>query len=261
MAELDDAYANAAYIPDADAILARWVQDAEAYRAACGARYERRRYGPSARSYFDLFLPEADTENTLIFVHGGYWLKFDPSYWSHLAAGALAHGWAVAMPAYDLCPKVRIADITQQVAAAVETVAWQRNGKLSLAGHSAGGHLVSRMLAPGMLMADTRARMTHVVPISPVTDLRPLLRTSMNADFQMTEEDAWAESPVAQPKPETPVTVWVGAAERPVFLDQATWLADAWGCDKVVVPDQHHFNVIDPLADPDSDMVRRLTAG
>lgn len=260
MSELDDAYANAAYIPDADGFIRRWTQDAQAFRDGLGQRYEQRGYGPRTRQYFDLFLPEDDTENTLVFVHGGYWLRFDPSFWSHLASGALAYGWSVAMPGYDLCPTVRISDITQQIAATVETVAWQRNGKIALAGHSAGGHLVSRMLAPGMLMADTLARVSHVVPISPVSDLRPLLKTSMNADFKMDEDAATAESPVFQPSPSTPVSVWVGADERPAFLDQARWLSQAWDCDETIVPGKHHFDVIDALADPDSDIVRRLTS-
>ena len=60
--------------------------------------------------------------------------------------------------------------------------------------------------------------------------------------------------------PERPVTVWVGADERPVFLDQARWLAEAWHCDHVVTKGEHHFNVLDALTDPTSDLVRRLTS-
>jgi len=39
-----------------------------------------------------------------------------------------------------------------------------------------------------------------------------------------------------------------------------SWLTDAWDADLVITPDAHHFNVIDPLTDPDSDMVRLLTS-
>ena len=74
-----------------------------------------------------------------------------------------------------------------------------------------------------------------------------------------TEADAEAESPVLQPKPETPVTLWVGADERPAFLDQSRWLAAAWDAPEVIVPGKHHFDVIDALADPDSKLVRTLT--
>lgn len=83
----------------------------------------------------------------------------------------------------------------------------------------------------------------------------------MNADFGLDAASARAESPVHMTdRHACPVTVWVGGAERPAFLDQARWLARAWGGDHVVAPDRHHFDVIDPLAQPESDLVRRLTA-
>ncbi|WP_147110140.1 alpha/beta hydrolase [Tateyamaria sp. syn59] len=260
MPDMDDAYANGAYIDGAADYPPRWAEQAEAFRKALGPRARLGlSYGPSERMALDHFLPEGEAKGTLIFVHGGYWLKFDRSYWSHLAAGALAQGWSVTMPSYDLCPNVRIAGITQQIAQAVMAVADGSMGPISLAGHSAGGHLVSRMLAPGMLPASVISRLTHVMSISPVSDLEPLLETVMNAEFGMDTAMARAESPVHQPKPDVRVTVWVGADERPVFLDQARWLAEAWGAEHVITKGEHHFNVIDALADPDSDMIRRLT--
>lgn len=92
--------------------------------------------------------------------------------------------------------------------------------------------------------------------ISPVTDLRPLLDTGMNADFQLDKDAAKAESPVFQGKPSVPVTVWVGADELPAFLEQSRWLVDAWACDHVVEDGRHHFDIIDSLTDPDSELVR-----
>ena len=260
MTDMDDAYANGAYIDGAAAYPARWSDEAAAFRDGLGARAQLGlSYGPSERMALDHFMPEGEVRGTLIFVHGGYWLKFDRSYWSHFASGALARGWAVAMPSYDLCPDVRIAGITQQIAQAVTKVAEASSGPISLAGHSAGGHLVARMLAPGMLRQSVQTRLAHVMPISPVSNLEPLLQTAMNADFGMDADIARAESPIHQPAPTVPVTVWVGGDERPVFLDQAQWLADAWACDHVVTEGEHHFNVIDALANPDSDMIRRLT--
>jgi pimeloyl-ACP methyl ester carboxylesterase len=116
------------------------------------------------------------------------------------------------------------------------------------------------MLAPGMLRADILQRITAVAPISPVADLRPLLQTSMNDDFRMDMDAAEAESPVLQPAPDTPVRIWVGAKERPVFLEQAAALAEAWDVTLVVVPGLHHFDIIDALEDAQSDMVQFLTS-
>ena len=78
-------------------------------------------------------------------------------------------------------------------------------------------------------------------------------------DFGMDAAMARAESPAHQPKPDVPVTVWVGADERPAFLDQSRWLAEAWQAEHVVTEGEHHFNVIDALADPGSGLVQRLT--
>ena len=258
MAELDDAYANGAYIPDADRFMDRWPRRAAEFRKTANAE-PAIPYGSGEREKFDLFRPAADAAGCMIFVHGGYWKALHRSDWSHLAAGALQRGWAVAMPSYDLCPAVGISDITRQIQAAVIEIAVRIDGPISLVGHSAGGHLVARMLDPDLLPDNVADRIVACVPVSPLADLEPLLRTSMNEDFGLTVQQARAESPIYQPVPEVPVTVWVGGHERPAFLDQARWLSDAWGCDHVVAAGKHHFDVIDALEDADSDMIACLT--
>jgi arylformamidase len=75
---------------------------------ASGEGEDRLSYGPGDRHAMDLFLPEGAPKGLVVFVHGGYWKAFDKSVWSHLAAGPLAHGFAVAMPSYTLCPDIRI---------------------------------------------------------------------------------------------------------------------------------------------------------
>lgn len=262
MADLSQAYAIAEYTPGAEAFPPRWEAASQAYRARLSDAGMARlgvSYGASDRRAYDLYLPDGPPKGLHVFVHGGYWKGFDRSYWSYLAEGARARGWAVAQPSYDLCPDVYISDIKQQIAAAITQVAAQVSGPITLAGHSAGGHLVARMLAPGVLPAHVAARLAHVLPISPLSDLRPLVQTAMNDLFRMDETAAWAESPIAQPAPQVPVTVLVGAHERPVLLDQTAWLGQAWNCPTVIAPERHHFDVIDALADPESHIVRCIT--
>lgn len=264
----DDAYNNSGHIPGAEAFPPRWAAEAAAYRARMASAGRARLdipYGTRERERFDLFLPEGTAEGLVVFVHGGYWRAFAKADWSHLAAGAMAHGWAVAVPGYTLCPQVRVEDITRQVGAAITTAARELGGPISLAGHSAGGHLVTRMLCrDAPLTPAVAARLKRVVSISGLHDLRPLLRTAMNADLRLDEAEAVQESPaLARPREGVPVVCWVGAAERPEFRRQNALLANIWaGCGvatrAVEEPERHHFNVIDGLAEPDSPLIRAL---
>ncbi|SOC16387.1 alpha/beta hydrolase [Rhodobacter maris] len=255
MTDLDDDYANMPYIPGGAAYPARWAQAAAAYRDA--AMMLEIGYGPGAQRQVDIFLPTGTPKGVMIFVHGGYWMKFSRRDFSHLAAGAMAAGWAVALPGYDLAPAVRIAQITGLVAMAVAEVARRFSGPIRLCGHSAGGHLVARLASSDLLPAEVLARVEKVVPISPVSDLEPLLRTSMNATFGLDAEEARAESPVHAPRPKMPVEVWVGEAERPAFRDQARCLAEAWGAKLTVDPGRHHFDVIEGL-ETESPLLRAV---
>ena len=256
--ELDDAYANAAYIPGADAYPEKWAQAAATFRAQTLSELDLA-YGESPRQRFDLFHPQRLSKGLVVFVHGGYWLRFDKSFWSHLAAGPLARGWTVVMPSYDLCPDVRIADIRRQIMTAIASVSQRVPGPIRLVGHSAGGHLVAcaSVATPGARWQD---RLARTVPISPVADLAPLLQTSMNADLRLDAAEVAAESPINQPQPKVPVTVWVGSDDRPAFLQQANALETAWECQKVVAVNKHHFDVIEELADPDSALTGAVLA-
>jgi arylformamidase len=257
----DKAYDNGGFIPGAAAYPDRWADDAREFReveAALGRARLNAAYGPHEREKLDIFHPAGRAEGLVVFVHGGYWSKFDRSYWSHLARGATQRGWAVAMPSYPLCPEVRIADITRSVAAAIGAAASYISGPIALTGHSAGGHLVARMAcADAGLAPDLAARIRHIAPISHLTDLRPLIDTAMNDHFRMDDAAARAESPALMEKVlDVPVSCWVGADERPAFLDQARWLGDAWPSTTLqVFPGRHHFDIIEPLADPESALV------
>ena len=262
----DDAYANGAHIPGADDITAKWEVDAAAYKAEMIAKDRVMLdlpYGPHPREAMEIFLPEGTPKGLVVFVHGGYWISRDRSLWLHLAAGAVKRGWAFAMPSYVLCPEVRIADITRQVARAIDFAAKKIEGPIHLAGHSAGGHLVARMGCSDIELACVD-RIKRIVSISGVHDLRPLLNTEMNADFQMTVGDAVAESPaLLTPRDGLNLTCWVGADERPEFVRQNALLANIWTAYPInitLVEDAglNHLTVIDALADTDSPITEAL---
>ncbi|MEM8822698.1 MAG: alpha/beta hydrolase [Pseudomonadota bacterium] len=257
-AALDDAYANASHIPDGDAYPDRWAHDAAGFRAT--ARHQTLDYGSGPADRLDLFHPPGPPEGLIVFIHGGYWRRFARSDWSHFAEGGLAAGHAVAMPGYPLVPSVRISDITRRMAQAVDTAAHRIPGPIRLTGHSAGGHLAARLVMADAA-PDCADRIAACVPISPLTDLRPLIPQSHNADWRLDEAEAQAESPaLGQPIPGPNVAVHVGADERPSFLWQARALSDAWSVLLRIAPGKHHFDVIDALRDPSSPLMADILA-
>ncbi|MEM1386284.1 MAG: alpha/beta hydrolase [Pseudomonadota bacterium] len=262
--DLTAEYENGTYIPNAGDYIARWEVDAQAFRDALGPRARLGvKTGDAPRNRLDLYAPNEGPKGLLVFIHGGYWRRFDRSLWSHFAAGPLAAGWAVAMPSYTLAPEAAISRITEEVAQALTLAAGLVAGPIVITGHSAGGHLSARMRCEDVdLPPDVAARIARIVPISPVSDLRPLIHTQMNADLRLSEAEAVAESPVlATELRDIPTDIWVGAEERPAFLDQARWLTEAWPDTRQVIdPGRHHFDVIDGLKDARSPLCRTLFA-
>ncbi|MGJ4955196.1 alpha/beta hydrolase [Bradyrhizobium sp. HKCCYLRH2015] len=264
----DNAYANGPNIAGGERWPGLWVAPAEAYRTALAGQGRARldiAFGAHERQRLDLFLPEGTPKGLVVFVHGGYWMRLDKSFWSHLAQGPIARGFAVAMPSYRLCPEVGIADISGDVAQAVAKAMDEVAGPVALTGHSAGGHLVTRMICRGApLSPERQARITSVVSLSGLHDLRPLQRTVMNDTLHIDEATALRESPaLLAPIDGVKVTAWVGGAERNEFRRQAQLLANIWiglGATTAYVeaPDQHHFDVIDDLADAESGLVKAL---
>lgn len=265
----DDAFENRAYIPNSAQLPAIWTERASRYRSEALAANRRIDtdipYGNHAREVFDIVWPDTDPKGLLVFVHGGYWVRLDKSYWTDLAEGARANGWAVCLPSYVLAPEARIRDITRQIGAAVTKAAKIVNGPVRLAGHSAGGHLVSRMLCDDRILpADIQQRVIHTVSISGLHDLRALLQVEMNASLRLDAEEASAESPVLlRPIGQPSITAWVGGGERPEFIRQSHLIALMWqGLDARItceVDAQHnHFTVIDGLKEPDSAITREV---
>jgi arylformamidase len=252
--DYDRAYANGLFIPGAETFPTRWMREAAEFRAALGRRARTGiPYGPKPRNQLDLFMPEAAPQGLLMFIHGGYWLKFGREMWSHVAAGAVARGWACALPSYTLAPEARIGAMTHEIASALDFASGLVAGPLVVTGHSAGGHLSARMGCADLALSTLVKR---VVPISPLADLEPLALTAMNADLGLDSAEIARESPARLSlRPGVEAHVWVGAQERPAFLWQARLLSEAWSCPWTPESGRHHFDVFDGLVDPASALL------
>lgn len=259
----DDAFANMAHVEGSEKLPSFWADRAAAYRASGIRVDEDIRYGKADRALMDIVWPDSAPRGLAVFVHGGFWIRMDKSHWTDLAEGARANGWAVAFPQYTLAPEARISEMTREVAAAIALAADQVDGPIRLAGHSAGGHLVSRMVCiDSPLPAQVLDRIAHVLSLSGLHDLRPLMWTAMNDLLKLDEEEACAESVVLlRPHKRANVTAWVGGGERPEFIRQTKLLAMMWdGLDvpiKAVIEDDHnHFTVLESLKEADSPLTR-----
>ncbi len=253
----DKAYGNAASISDAQSYIDKWPEEARAFRDKIDCQLDIS-YGDAERQKLDLFHPDTPSKGLFVFVHGGYWYRFDKSYWSQLAAGPLALGWHVAMPSYTLTPAARVSEITVEIGMAISKAAEHIEGPIVLAGHSAGGHLVTRQVCSDTsLSPDRLERIVRIVSISGVHDLRPITRLEINQTIGIDHEEALRESPALQEPVADGVQVdcVVGGAELPEFRRQNALLANVWkglgaatSCHEI--EGTHHFNVIEDMQNP-----------
>jgi len=257
---LEREYNNRAKVPDFPAIAAALGRDAAAFRAGHPDSELGVSYGPGARQAMDIFWPAAGRDTPLaMFLHGGYWQSLDRAWFSHLAAGLTARGVAVAMPSYDLCPTVTLAELIEQVRGAAAFL-YRRHGRAMTAfGHSAGGHLTAMLMATDWPARGLPAGMIAAgLSISGLFDLVPLIETTVNDALRLDADEARRLSPLLLPSPGLPFHAVVGGAEGPEYERQSRRIAEAWGGTWEVVAGANHFVVYAPLEDADSAMVEWL---
>lgn len=258
------AYDNRSAVPTHEEYFYAWGRDAAAFRESNPP--EEIAYGSGERERLDLFRPEGTAKGLVVFIHGGWWSFFGREYFSNLAAGAVARGWAMAMPSYSLCPTIAISGITRQITRAV-TVAHEAvsEGPLVVTGHSAGGHLATMMGAKECALPDAvTERLRRIVSISGVADLRSLMGAAMNETLKIDEAEARTSSPLFMTaRGGFDYTAWVGGDETPEFRRQNALLATVWGgqvsTQRIEAKGKNHFDVIAPLTDADSALTQLVT--
>jgi len=261
---LDRMYNTRAMVPEHPAHFRRWAtESAEAMRTL--PRELDVRYGGGPNEHLDIFPARQSDAPVLVFIHGGYWRGFDKRDHSFVAPAFAQHGVCVVIPNYALCPAVTIPQITMQL---VQALAWTwrniaRHGgdpnRITVAGHSAGGHLTAMMLscvwpayAPN-LPADLVKR---ALSISGLHDLEPMMHTPfLQPSLQLTKEQVRMCSPALLPPPAHGTLATVcGGDESEEFLRQNRLIREAWGEKAVpvceVLPGLNHFTVLEALAQP-----------
>ena len=266
-------YDNSARVANSSPLINKYITDAANFREIVEVRSQLNlSYGDAERNMMDMFWPNntAGQEHKspiVMFIHGGYWQRLDHSCFSHLAAGLNAHGVAVAMPCYTLCPDIQIEGIINEIRRACLVLFQTYRRRITVIGHSAGGHLAACMMATdwpkihSLLPSDLIAA---GVGISGIYDLLPICRTPVNEAMNMSDQQAIAASPVNwTPEGLQQFDAWVGSEDSNEYHRQSRELADRWSLlgtptEYVSVPDANHFTIVDALVDPDSGMVRRI---
>jgi arylformamidase len=265
-ATLDKLYNNRLLVPECMEILQRWTQDSAIVRQSVDCKLDVA-YGQGDKEKLDIFPSKTKSAPVLIFIHGGYWRSLDKADHSFLAPAFAQQGSCMVIPNYSLCPAVTVSDIVLQL---VKAVAWvyknidQYGGdpqRITVAGHSAGGHLVAMLLSCLWSKFDKTLPndvVKNVLSISGLFEMEtPMHSPYLQDSLHLTVAEVKRISPAWMPAPKQGrLYSVVGGDESPEFLRHNQLIQDAWGKSTVLVCEQlpclNHFTVLETLCQPES---------
>jgi arylformamidase len=261
-------YNNRDRVPEHALIFRQWAESSARARREALCTLDVR-YDEGEGGTLDVFParsgPNGQAAPVIVFIHGGYWRSLDKSDFSFVAPAFAAAGAMVVVPNYGLCPKVSMESIALQMARAVLWCvqhAAAHGGdpaRISVVGHSAGGHLAAMLLScrwKELGFDAPKPPMQGALSISGLFDLEPLRQLpAMQADLQLTPQSVARLSPAFFPRPKgAKLYATVGQDESEEFVRQNRLIRDVWGPTAVpvceAVPGKNHFNVLDSLVDP-----------
>ncbi len=137
--------------------------------------------------------------------------------------------------------------------------------RITVSGHSAGGHLVAMLLATEWARFGAPADVVKAgCAFSGLYDLEPIRLCYLNDVLGLSPETARRNSPVhLAPTGRAPLILAVGADEGPEYHRQTNDLAAAWrargaSIDIVDAAGLNHFSIVSELGRPDSALARAI---
>ena len=269
---LDHQYNNRLNAPDHEYHLQQW----ELTGREAEKKYTVQKnipYGELEREILDIFPSDKPAAKTLVFIHGGYWYKNNPTDFYLVAAAFHSYGITIVLLSYPLMPDY---SMDQLVLSCRKAIAWlhknllQYNGdprQIYIAGHSAGGHLAAMMLATNWPQFDPSMKaetIKGICAISGLYNLLPVQLCYVNDTLKMNKETAIRNSPVQlSPHTSCPFILAVGGDETDEYKEQSRELFDEWTAKSadlqlVEATDTNHFSVLTSLSDHSSVLHKAL---
>jgi arylformamidase len=272
-AALDRQYNNRLHVPDFATCIKRWRslsrETENEYPVVKDIAYCK-----LSREQLDIYPSSQPSSKTLIFIHGGYWKKFDKADFQFIAKAFRAYGITTVLINYPLTPVVPIDQVLLSCRGAIHWLYKNipaYNGdpdQLYIAGHSAGGQLAAMLMTTDSITPDScrdegnpftisTAVIKGVCVISGIFNLEPIRLSDLNQVLNMDKVTALRNSPV-QLSPATlcPLAIVVGGDETDEFLDQSQELYACW---KEIIPAEiirvqglNHFSILETMLDPGS---------
>lgn len=228
-------------------------------------------YGEGPLRTLDVYPAGSGRAPVHLFLHGGYWRAQDKANFAFVAGALVPRGVTTVVANYDLCPAATLDEV---VASALEAMGWIARaiaghggdpGRVTLSGHSAGAHLGAELLAHDWAAEGLPADVIRAATlVSGIFDPAPAMRTSVNAELNLTQEIVRRRNVEARaPRVDAEIALVAGGLEPWQWIDQTFRYSHhlrRHGHDPAVhvVPGRNHFDVLDEYLDPDSLTMRTI---
>ncbi|XP_053672930.1 kynurenine formamidase [Anopheles nili] len=241
-------------------------------------------YGSGDRDKVDIYgenLP--DDAPLFVYIHGGYWQMLEKETSAYPAKPLVDRGIRVMIVGYELCPDVTLEELVRQIKVAGEFVlnyATENNVKhVSIAGHSAGAHLIASMLDEEFKNAvgEELKLLKDVYFISGVYNVEELRYTkSVNSNnlLGINDNNARRLSPLfasfdhlrSSDDNGLRFHVYVAQHDSDVFREMAAKMSthlSSFGLNSNVkiLPNLDHFDIVENLSSADYEITKVILEG
>ncbi|KAJ0181054.1 hypothetical protein K1T71_003139 [Dendrolimus kikuchii] len=160
------------------------------------------KYGSTSGQKLDILGTDLPNDAIIfVWIHGGYWQAMSRSVSRYPALSLHPEKIKTIVVGYDLCPNASLPDIVDQVQNAAKYILEyaEKMGSRGVyfAGHSAGAHLVAKLLSNEQFLKTTIGanRLRGAFLVSGVYDLRDLVKTYVNDLVRLPEQKVRQMSP------------------------------------------------------------------